>query len=130
MQLEQLEFGTLLEDSTNGNFEALFLGWSGRIDPDLNIYDFTVTDGDFNDSGYSNPEVDRLLSEARTTSDKDRRKELYGSGHGDPARGGALRLPLPQQPTTDFAMQPTVRGFEPYPDGILRLAGVSKQEQQ
>jgi peptide/nickel transport system substrate-binding protein len=32
--------------------------------------------------------------------------------------------------TTDFAMQPTVQGFEPYPDGILRLAGVSKQQQE
>ena len=32
--------------------------------------------------------------------------------------------------TTDFAMQPTVQGFEPYPDGILRLAGVSKQQRE
>ena len=57
VKLEQEEFGTLLDDSTNGNFQALYLGWSGRIDPDLNIYDFMVTNGDFNDSGYSNPEV-------------------------------------------------------------------------
>ena len=78
VNLEQEEFGTLLDDSTNGNFQALFLGWSGRIDPDLNIYDFTVTNGDFNSSGYSNPEADKLLNEARTTSDRDRRKELYG----------------------------------------------------
>jgi hypothetical protein len=27
-------------------------------------------------------------------------------------------------------MQPTVKGFEPYPDGILRLAGVSKEQQE
>src|ERR687897_1790243 len=47
VKLEQEEFGTLLDDSTNGNFQALFLGWSGRIDADLNIYDFTVTNGDF-----------------------------------------------------------------------------------
>ena len=96
VKLEQEEFGTLLDDSTNGNFQALYLGWSGRIDPDLNIYDFMVTNGDFNDSGYSNPEVDKL-NEARTTSDRDRRKELYGQVmeilHED-----ALRLPLPQQP--------------------------------
>src|SRR5215213_11152 len=113
VKLEQEEFGTLLDDSTNGNFQALFLGWSGRIDPDLNIYDFTVTNGDFNSSGYSNPEVDRLLNEARTTSDRDERKDLYDNNA-----------------TTDFAMQPSVQGFEPYPDGILRLAGVSKQQEE
>jgi peptide/nickel transport system substrate-binding protein len=31
--------------------------------------------------------------------------------------------------TTDFAMQPNVKGFTAYPDGILRLAGVSKEQQ-
>src|SRR5215213_5651113 len=77
VKLAKEEFGTLLDDSTNRNYQALFLGWSGRIDPDLNIYDFMVTNGDFNDSGYSNPEVDRLLGEARRISDKGRRKELY-----------------------------------------------------
>jgi peptide/nickel transport system substrate-binding protein len=128
--LEQVEFGTLLEQNTSGDFEAMLLGWSGRIDPDLNIYDFAVTDGDFNASGYSNPEVDKLLNEARTTSDRDRRKQLYDQ---------VMEILHEEVPyvylyhsnlTTDFYMQPTVQGFEPYPDGILRLAGVSKQQQE
>lgn len=130
VKLEQLEFGTLLEDSSSGNFEALFLGWSGRIDPDLNIYDFTVTNGDFNDSGYSNPEVDRLLKEARATSDRDRRKELYGQVMEILHEDVPYVYLYHNNSTTDFAMQPTVQGFKPYPDGILRLAGVSKQQQE
>jgi peptide/nickel transport system substrate-binding protein len=130
VKLEQLEFGTLLEDSTSGDFEALFLGWSGRIDPDLNIYDFTVTNGDFNDSGYSNPEVDKLLNEARTTSDRDRRKELYGQVMEILHEDVPYVYLYHNNATTDFAMQPTVQGFEPYPDGILRLAGVSKEQQE
>jgi peptide/nickel transport system substrate-binding protein len=128
VKLEQVEFGTLLEQNTSGDFEAMLLGWSGRIDPDLNIYSFMVTDGDFNASGYSNPEVDKLLGEARTTSDRDKRKQLYDQ---------VMEILHEEVPyvylyhsnlTTDFAMQPTVKGFEPYPDGILRLAGVSKQQ--
>jgi peptide/nickel transport system substrate-binding protein len=130
VKLEQEEFGTLLDDSTNGNFQALFLGWSGRIDPDLNIYDFTVTNGDFNDSGYSNPEVDKLLNEARTTSDRDRRKELYGQVMEILHEDVPYVYLYHNNQTTDFAMQPTVQGFEPYPDGILRLAGVSKEQQE
>ncbi len=130
VEIEQIEFGTLLEQNDSGNFEAMLLGWSGRIDPDLNLYDFMVTKGDFNASGYSNPEVDRLLDEARTTSDRDRRKELYDQ---------VMEILHEEVPyvylyhsnlTTDFYMQPTVQGFEPYPDGILRLAGVSKQQQE
>ncbi|HEU4847551.1 MAG TPA: ABC transporter substrate-binding protein [Rubrobacteraceae bacterium] len=130
VKLEQEEFGTLLDDSTNGNFQALFLGWSGRIDPDLNIYDFTVTNGDFNDSGYSNPEVDKLLNEARTTSDRARRKELYGQVMEILHEDVPYVYLFHNNQTTDFAMQPTVQGFEPYPDGILRLAGVSKEQQE
>jgi peptide/nickel transport system substrate-binding protein len=130
VKLEQEEFGTLLDDSTNGNFQALFLGWSGRIDPDLNIYDFTVTNGDFNSSGYSNPEADKLLNEARTTSDRDRRKELYGQVMQILHEDVPYVYLYHNNQTTDFAMQPTVKGFEPYPDGILRLAGVSKEQQE
>jgi peptide/nickel transport system substrate-binding protein len=128
VKVEQEEFGKLLEDSDSGNFQALYLGWSGRIDPDLNIYDFTVTDGDFNSSGYSNPEADRLLNEARTTSDRDKRKELYTQVMEILHEDVPYVYLFHNNATTDFAMQPTVKGFEPYPDGILRLAGVSKQQ--
>jgi peptide/nickel transport system substrate-binding protein len=128
VKLEQLEFGTLLEDATSGDFEALYLGWSGRIDPDLNIYNFTVTNGDFNYSGYSNLEVDRLLNEARRTSDRDRRKELYTQVMQILHEDVPYVYLFHNNQTTDFAMQPTVKGFKPYPDGILRLAGVSKQQ--
>ena len=128
VKLAKEEFGTLLDDSTNRNYQALFLGWSGRIDPDLNIYDFMVTNGDFNDSGYSNPEVDRLLGEARRISDKGRRKELYDQAMKIIHEDVPYVYLYHNNSTTDFAMQPSVKGFEPYPDGILRLAGVSKQQ--
>ena len=127
VKLERLEFGRLLEDSTSGNFEATFLGWSGRIDPDLNIYDFMVTGGDFNDSGYSNPEVDRLLNEARRISDRQRRKELYTRVMEILHEDVPYVYLYHNNATTDFAMHQDVTGFEPYPDGILRLAGVGKR---
>jgi peptide/nickel transport system substrate-binding protein len=129
VELEQVEFGTLLEQNDSGNFEAMLLGWSGRIDPDLNIYDFMVTGGDFNASGYSNPEVDRLLGEARTISDRAQRKELYDQVMEILHEEVPYVYLFHSNITTDFAMQPTVKGFEPYPDGILRLAGVSKQQE-
>ena len=129
VKLEQEDFGTLLEDSESGNFQALALGWSGRIDPDLNIYDFVTTNGDFNESGYSNPEVDRLLGEARTTSDEDQRKELYDQAMQVLHEDVPYVYLYHSNTTTDFAMQKFVKGFTAYPDGILRLAKVSKQQE-
>ena len=128
VKLERLEFGALLEDSTSGNFEALALGWSGRIDPDLNIYDFMVTDGDFNDSGYSNEEVDRLLNEARTTLDEAKRKRLYTQVMEILHEDVPYVYLYHNNSTTDFALQSNVKGFQPYPDGILRTATLDKKQ--
>lgn len=128
-RLERVEFGALLEQSTNGDFQAVLLGWSGRIDPDLNIYDFTVTGGDFNDSGYSNPAVDKLLNEARRISDKSKRKELYDRVMEHLHEDAPYVYLYHANTETDFAMQKSVVGFRPYLDGILRLAGVSKRKQ-
>jgi peptide/nickel transport system substrate-binding protein len=126
VKLEQEEFGTLLEDADSGDFQALALGWSGRIDPDLNIYNFVTTDGDFNESGYSNPEVDKLLGEARTTDDEAQRKKLYDQAMAILHEDVPYVYLYHSNTTTDFAMQKNVKGFVAYPDGILRLAEVSK----
>ena len=126
VKLEQEEFGTLLEDSESGDFQALALGWSGRIDPDLNIYNFVTTDGDFNESGYSNPEVDKLLGKARTISDEGQRKKLYDQAMQILHEDVPYVYLFHSNTTTDFAVQKNVEGFTAYPDGILRLAGVSK----
>lgn len=128
VELERVEFGTLLEQGTSGDFQALFLGWSGRVDPDQNIYDFMVTDGDDNDSGYSNEEVDRLLNEARRISDEGERKELYDQAM-EIIHEEAPYVYLYHQ-NNDFALQSNVEGFEAYPDGILRPIPLSKQAQE
>lgn len=127
VKLEQIEFGTLLEQATNGDFQALQLGWSGRIDPDQNIYDFMVTGGNNNDAGYSNPEVDRLLNEARRISDEAKRKELYTRAMEIIHEDVPYVYLYHNNSTTDFAFQKNVTGFTPYPDGILRTVKLNKQ---
>src|SRR3979411_2590759 len=51
------------------------IGWSGRIDPDGNTYDFNYTGRPNNDGSYSNPEVDKLLDDQRQTTDEAKRKD-------------------------------------------------------
>jgi peptide/nickel transport system substrate-binding protein len=52
------------------------IGWSGRLDPDGNSYDFVVTNKTNNDSSYSNAKVDELMNQQRTEADPSKRKEL------------------------------------------------------
>ena len=63
--LDPTEFVTSLSHEDAGQFEAFAIGWSGRIDADGNIFNFLATSGSQNDSGYSNPVVDRALSNER-----------------------------------------------------------------
>lgn len=70
-------FAALLSDSAAHNFQAASLGWSGRPDPDGNIYNWFHTGGGFNDMQYSNTQVDALLDDARTSSDQGKRTADY-----------------------------------------------------
>jgi peptide/nickel transport system substrate-binding protein len=76
VKLEIVEFGTMLDNMDNFKFDAVRLGWSGRTDPDGNIYALFHTDGSIN-YGYSNPEMDELLEQARVETDQKERKEIY-----------------------------------------------------
>ena len=63
--LDPTEFTTSLNRADAGNFATFAVGWSGRVDPDGNFYQFVNTKGSQNDSGYSNPVVDRALANER-----------------------------------------------------------------
>ena len=51
------------------NFQVYQINWSGRIDPDGNSYVFLHTGAPQNDGGYSNPEADKAMEDARLITD-------------------------------------------------------------
>lgn len=68
-----------------------WIGWSGRLDPDGNSYDFVVTGKTNNDSSYSNAKVDDLMNQQRAEADPAKRKALLQQAQqiyvvDDPAR--------------------------------------------
>lgn len=77
VDVKPTEFVTSLDLADQGNFDTFQIGWSGRIDPDGNIFDFHHSEGALNYSGAHDEEVDQLLVEARTATDMAERQELY-----------------------------------------------------
>ncbi|HEX6477311.1 MAG TPA: ABC transporter substrate-binding protein [Ktedonobacteraceae bacterium] len=77
VNIKQETFTTLLNDTSAFNFQAALIGWSGRPDPDGNMYSWFHTGGGFNDMQYSNPQVDSLLEAARASSDQSQRTTDY-----------------------------------------------------
>lgn len=123
IQIVAKEFATLIADAGNGDFEASQQGWSGRVDPDGNLHQFVTTDAGFNDGKYSNPEIDRLLEEARTVSDAEARKGLYHQAQQILSQDLPL-IYLYYSPWL-YGVDQGVQGFKPYPDGMIRLENVS-----
>ncbi|MDI3298577.1 MAG: ABC transporter substrate-binding protein [Bacillota bacterium] len=124
MNIQQEEFGTLLDDSTKHNFQASALGWSGRPDPDGNIYAWLYTGGSLNDSAYSNPQVDQLLDQARATNEMAQRVDIYRRVmeivHQD------VPYVYLYFPKNVKAYSSQLKGFVNVPDGIIRTADLSK----
>ena len=56
---------TALRRQDAGNYDAFAVGWSGRVDPDGNIYQFVHSKGSLNNIGWSSPQMDLLLDNAR-----------------------------------------------------------------
>jgi len=77
-EIEGMEWGTWVDKVINQkDFESTITGWHSFIDPDQYLYPQFHTGEFWNWYSYSNPEVDKLLEEGRTTLDQERRKEIY-----------------------------------------------------
>ena len=77
VELVQQEFTKVVSDTQAGNFQASLIGWSGRIDPDGDMFSHFSTGGSLNYGKYSNPAADAALQEGRTTFDAEKRKAAY-----------------------------------------------------
>jgi hypothetical protein len=77
IKIRVTEFATSLKEAEEGRYQAYMLAWSGRVDPDGNSYSFYKTKAPQNYAGYSNPEVDAWLDEARTKGTVAERKAVY-----------------------------------------------------
>ncbi|SCK42028.1 ABC transporter substrate-binding protein [Streptomyces sp. WMMB 322] len=77
VKLRPTEFTTLLEHADRGDFEAVSVGWSGRLDPAGNIDAFAQTLGSENRSGISDEHIDSLIEEGRRTADPEERRGIY-----------------------------------------------------
>lgn len=123
VQITASEYASALNAATRGDFEAFLTAWSGRVDPDGNLYQFLHTNGALNDTKYSNPTVDKTLEEAREVADTAKRRDLYGQMYAQETKDLPIMYLWFQK--SIVGMQARVQGYRQVPDGIVRLQGVS-----
>lgn len=67
--LQNMEWKTFLEARSNQEFDIGRAGWCGDYNSASAFLDLMSSDHPYNDAGYNNPEVDRLLDEAKRLTD-------------------------------------------------------------
>ncbi|GAC1393203.1 MAG: ABC transporter substrate-binding protein [Ktedonobacteraceae bacterium] len=122
VNIKQETFATLLSDTDSHNFQAALLGWSGRPDPDGNMYSWFHTGGGNNSMQYSNAKVDSLLEAARTSSDQAQRTSEYQQAEQLIVQDASyvfINHGVSIQATTS-----TIKNFTPLPTQIMNFSSV------
>jgi peptide/nickel transport system substrate-binding protein len=123
VRLNAMEFASSLQAATRGEFEAYLIGWSGRTDPDGNLWPFVHSTGGQNDGRYSNPEADRLVNAARVENDSEKRRAIYEQLNRIIVQQDRPRIYL-WHPTWVVAHTQRLSGWVPNPDGLVRVQGL------
>lgn len=80
VRIRTVEWAAFIREFVNkGRFDAVILGWTITQDPDIfQIWHSSQAhEGGLNFTHFRNEEVDRILEEARSTPDREKRMELY-----------------------------------------------------
>ena len=122
VKLKAMEFASSLQAGYAGDFQAYLIGWSGRADPDGNMWQMLHTGGTFNYGHYSNTAVDKALDDARTVAGVDQRRAFYAKVWAQERQD----LPLVYLWTGKniVGMKKALTGFRQVPDGLIRLQGM------
>jgi len=123
MKIKSMEFATSLDAGDRGDFETYMIAWSGRADPDGNLWNFDHTGGPLNYPAYSNPEMDHLLDEARAVTDTQGRIGIYKKVAELAERD--LPIMLLYTPMNIVGTSAKLSGFVPVPDGLIRPQGIT-----
>ena len=123
LKIKAMEFASSLQAAYAGDFQAYLIGWSGRADPDGNMWQMLRTGGTFNYGHYTNPDVDKELDDARTVAAVDQRRAFYAKVWAQERKD----LPLIYLWTGKniVGMKKALTGFQQVPDGLIRLQGIS-----
>jgi peptide/nickel transport system substrate-binding protein len=125
IKLQVTEFARALDMATQGKMEAFFVGWSGRTDPDGNLYSFLACGAALNYGHYCNQDVEKELDLSRTTADPAERLKHYEAIAAQAAKDEANIYLFHRK--WIYAYSPRLSGFTPIPDGLVRIKGLTLQ---
>ena len=122
VKIQSTEFATSLNLADKGQFDAYMLAWSGRADPDGNLFSFYGCKQPLNYSGYCKPEIDELLNKSRVTRDPVERAKLFDQIAAKTEKDRAIVYLYHRNWL--WAYNKKLTGVRAVPDGLMRVQGL------
>ncbi|MGZ5183691.1 MAG: ABC transporter substrate-binding protein [Caldimonas sp.] len=122
VKIQAAEFATSLNMADKGDFEAYVLAWSGRADPDGNLFSFDGCKQPLNYAGYCDAETDALLNRSRTLRDPAERKKVFEQIAARVLK--ARPIIYLYHRNWLWVYNAKLSGVRDIPDGLLRVAGL------
>jgi peptide/nickel transport system substrate-binding protein len=125
VKIQSTEFSTSLDMADKGNFEAYVLAWSGRSDPDGNLFSHLACKQPLNYSGTCDPRLEDDIQKQRVTVDPvQRHKDFDDAAEVESKLRPILYL---YHRHLLFAHNAKLTGMKPVPDGMIRFQGLRMQ---
>jgi peptide/nickel transport system substrate-binding protein len=124
IKIQAMEFATSLNMADKGEYEAYVLAWSGRADPDGNLFNFLACKQPNNYAGYCKPEVDELINKQRVTLDPAERKKLFEQIAAHVMKDRPIVYVYHRNWLWVYTSK--LSGLRTVPDGMVRLQGLKK----
>lgn len=83
MDLDPLDWPIMQQKLDDRNFDAILLGWGGVVDTDVHqmFHSSMTEDGGDNYVYYKNEQIDKLIEQARTATDRKKSQALWRQVH-------------------------------------------------
>jgi peptide/nickel transport system substrate-binding protein len=122
IKIQVVELATSRQMEDRGEYEAYVEAWSGRADPDGNLFSFYGCKQPLNYSGHCSPETDVLLNRSRAVRDPAERKKLYEQIAARVLKERAIVYLYHRNWL--WAYDARLTGVSNVPDGLLHVSGM------
>jgi peptide/nickel transport system substrate-binding protein len=123
VKIQSTEFATSLNLADKGQFDAYVLAWSGRADPDGNLFSFHACKQPLNYAGYCKAETDELIKRSRAANDPAERRKLFEQIAAEVV-GKERPIVYLFHRHWLWAHTAKLSGFRVVPDGMVRVQGL------
>jgi len=109
VSVSNVDFATFLDKMHSGQYSMILVSWNADYNDPITFMDMWVTDGPFNQSGWSNQEYDECISTARTSTDNTERMEAFA--RAEEILAGELPIIPMFWPVRDWVQKDYVHGW-------------------